>query len=267
MHLSAIAIYPVKGCRRTPLARARVGVRGLARDREWMVVRPDGFFLTQRTYPGLARIVPHLTDTGLRLEHPELEPLEVESASATTPIKVTIWGRKTLARDAGEAAADWLTAVLGTPTRLAGVGPETEMSADREFVGEREVPIAFSDAFPLLVCNTASLDELNRRSGTPVPMERFRPNLVIDGLGAFAEDAIRRLRIGAVAVSLVKPCTRCVVPSIDQETGQKSTDPTPTLKQFRFDKKLRGVTFGVNGTFEVGPGVELAVGDAVEILD
>jgi uncharacterized protein YcbX len=267
MHLSAIAIYPVKGCRRTPLERARVGARGLARDREWMVVRPDGFFLTQRTYPGLARIVPHLTERGLRLEHPEHAPVEVDSVAATAPIKVTIWGHKTLARDGGEAAAEWLSAVLGVPARLAGLAADTEMHADREFVGERDVPISFTDGFPLLVCNRASLDDLNRRSGDPVPMERFRPNLVIDGLGAFAEDSIRRLRIGAVPVSLVKPCTRCVVPSIDQHTGQKSADPTPTLKQFRFDKKLRGVTFGVNGSFEVGPGAELAIGDPVEILD
>jgi uncharacterized protein YcbX len=266
MRLAAINIYPVKGCRRTELARAALGPRGLARDRDWMVVRPDGFFLTQRTHPALARIVPRLTESGLVLEHPQCAALEVDAAAARQPIAVTIWGRRALARDAGEGAAEWLSAVLGVPARLAGLGPETTMTADREFVGERDVPIAFADAYPLLVCNSASLAELNRRIGTPLPMERFRPNLVIDGLGAFAEDSIRTLRIGAARLSLVKPCTRCVVPSIDQQSGEKSTDPTPALKAFRYDRQLRGVTFGVNATVEAGCGAVLALGDPVEVL-
>jgi len=265
MQLAAISIYPVKGCRRTELAQATVGAFGLAGDREWMVVRPDGFFLTQRTHPRLARIIPRLTPTGLRLEHAELEPLEVEAAAASAPIGVTIWKRSALARDAGEGAAAWLSTALGVPARLAGVAPATRMTADRAFVGERDVPIAFSDAYPILICNSASLAELSRRIGTPLPMDRFRPNLVLDGLDAFREDSIRELRIGAARFRLVKPCTRCVVPSLDQLSGERSTDPTPTLKRFRWDKALRGVTFGVNATVEP-EGARLQLGDPVEQL-
>jgi uncharacterized protein len=267
MRLSEINIYPVKGCRRTALVRAVVGRYGLAGDREWMVVQPDGRFLSQRTHPGLARIVPRLTDSGLELAHSGRATLAVAAGAAGTPIHVTVWSRRGIACDAGAAAADWLTAVLGVAARLVRVGPETRMMADRAVVGARDVPVAFADGYPLLVCNDASLDELNRRLGAPVPMERFRPNLVIAGLGPFAEDGIQRIRIGAVELRFVKPCTRCVVPSLDQATGERSTDPTPALKAFRYDRTLKGVTFGVNATVDAPPGATLAVGDPVEVLE
>ncbi len=266
MHLASIAIYPVKGCRRTELRRSSVGRFGLAHDREWMVVRPDGFFLTQRSHPALACIVPRITERSLVLEHAGRAALEVAPPDAGQTLTITVWGRKATARDAGDAAAAWLSAVLGTPARLAGLGPETRMHADRKFVGERDVPISFVDGYPVLICNSASLAELNRRVGVELPMDRFRPNLVIDGFEAFAEDGIRTLRIGTARFSLVKACTRCVVPSINQATGEKSTDPTPALKAFRWDRALRGVTFGVNALPEDGEGAVLEVGDAVEAL-
>jgi len=266
MRLASIAIYPVKGCRRTELERAAIGRFGLAHDRAWMVVRPDGFFLTQRSHPGLARIVPRLAEASLVLEHEGRAPVEVDPRAATRPIDITVWGRKATARDAGDAPAAWLSAVLGEPVRLAALGPETRMHADRKFVGERDVPVSFADGYPVLICNRASLEELNRRVGVELPMNRFRPNLVVEGLGAFGEDGIRSLRIGAVTFSLVKPCARCIVPSLDQQTGAKSTDPTPALKAFRWDKQLRGVTFGVNAVPEGGEGAALAVGDPVEVL-
>ncbi|HXQ31020.1 MAG TPA: MOSC N-terminal beta barrel domain-containing protein [Steroidobacteraceae bacterium] len=267
MRLSAISIYPVKGCRRTELSCATVGRSGLVGDRQWMVVQPNGRFLTQRTHPALARIVPRLTDGGIELAHPERATLAVDVAGADRPIAVIIWGRRATARDAGDAAADWLTAVLGVESRLVTVGRETRMMANRAYVGERDVPLAFADGFPVLLCNSDSLDDLNRRLGAPVPMERFRPNLVISGLGPFGEDGIRRLRIGAVELRIVKPCTRCVVPSVDQTSGEHSSDPTPVLKTFRYDRVLKGVTFGVNATVESPPGAVIAVGDPVDVLE
>ncbi|HXQ63818.1 MAG TPA: MOSC N-terminal beta barrel domain-containing protein [Steroidobacteraceae bacterium] len=267
MQLSAISIYPVKGCRRTELSEAVVGRSGLVGDRQWMVVQPNGRFLTQRTHPALARIVPRLTGRGIELTHPGRAPLVVDLSAADARIEVIIWSRTATARDAGEAAADWLTAVLGVASRLVTIGPETRMVANRAYVGERDVPVAFADGFPVLLCNGASLDELNRRLSVPLPMERFRPNLVITGLGPFAEDRIGRLRIGAVEFRFVKPCVRCVVPSIDQTSGEHSTDPTPALKAFRYDRALKGVTFGVNATVESPPGAVVAVGNPVEVLE
>jgi uncharacterized protein YcbX len=267
MHLSAISIYPVKGCRATALSAARAGRHGLAGDREWMVVRPDGWFLTQRTHPQLARIVPRLTASGLVLSHAAEPELRVETSAATAPLAVTVWGRQAIARDAGAAAAAWLERVLGVAARLVTVGPETHMLADREYVGARDVPVAFADGYPVLVCNEASLAVLVARMGAALPMDRFRPNLVIAGAEPFAEDRMRGLRVGGIELRLVKPCARCIVPSLDQLSGVRSTDPTPALKAFRYDRALRGVTFGVNATLEAAPGAALAVGDPVTPIE
>jgi uncharacterized protein YcbX len=260
--LSEINVYPVKGCRRTALREAVIGRRGLAGDREWMVVRPDGTFLTQRTHPALARIVPTLDSGRLTLRCEGCADLVVDAVGARPAVTVSVWRQPCEAFDAGEAAAEWLSRALGDPVRLVQIAPDSTRMANREFVGERDVPVAFADGYPLLVCSVASLAELNRRLETPVPMERFRPNLVLTGLTPFAEDQIGSLRVGAVRLSLVKPCTRCTVPSIDQITGQPSTDPVPALKSFRFDRTLRGVTFGMNAVAEDGVGKTLATGMA-----
>ena len=264
--LSAIRIYPVKACRRVELRETALGAMGLAGDREWMVTRPDGRFLTQRTHPALARIVPRLTGAGLELAAPGMPTLAVARPTAPGSVEVVVWDDRMLALDAGEAAAEWLTRVVGEPARLIARAPDTRRFANRKFVGERDVPVSFADAYPVLVCTTASLADLNARLPAPVPMERFRPNLVVDGWDAFAEDRIHAIRIAGVVLRFVKPCTRCTVPSIDQDTGEPSTDPAPALKEFRFDRVLRGVTFGVNATVEAARGAKLAVGDSVEVV-
>ena len=266
VRLGAIAIYPVKGCRQTALAATALGARGLEGDREWMVTRPDGTFLSQRTHPALARIVPQRTNDGLTLACPGLEPLAV-AATGRSPREVRVWDDRMLAADAGEAAADWLGRALGTPARLVNLAPYTQRHANRAYVGPRDVPVSFADGYPILVCSRASLEELNRRLEWPVPMDRFRPNVVLDGLEAFAEDRLSALRIGNVLLRLVKPCTRCSVPGVDQLTGARCRDPIPALKAFRYDKTLRGVTFGVNAVAEGPAGARLEVGAAVEPLE
>jgi uncharacterized protein YcbX len=176
-----------------------------------------------------------------------------------------VWDDRLAATDAGADAAAWFSAVLGTEARLVRVGEAHARRADRRWVGELDVPVAFADAFPLLVCSSASLAELNRRLPEPVPMDRFRPNLVVDGLEPFAEDGIRRLAIGGVEFALVKPCTRCSVPGIDQATGLAATDPFEALRSFRWDPALRGATFGVNAIASGPAGARLAVGMPVAV--
>jgi uncharacterized protein YcbX len=264
--LVAIRIYPVKACRRVELDAARLGATGLADDRDWMVTRPDGRFLSQRSHPALARLVPRLTDAGLELGCAGLAPLAVRSDAAGEVREVAVWDDRMLAVDAGGIAAAWLTRALGEPARLVRVSRETRRFANRAYVGARDVPVSFADAYPILVCSTASLAVLNARLPAPVPMERFRPNLVLDGLEPFAEDSIGAVRIGAVVLRFVKPCTRCTVPSIDQDSGERSTDPGPALKAFRYDPVLRGVLFGVNAVAEGPPGAALVVGAPVEVV-
>ncbi len=264
--LAALAIYPVKGCRRVELARATLGPTGLAGDRGWMVTRPDGRFLSQRTHPALAHIAPALTVAGLALRCPGLPELVVPADADAGLREVTVWDDHLRATDAGEPAAQWLARALGEPVRLVRRGPATERFAARDWVGPVDVPVSFADAFPLLVCSASSLAELNARLPAPVPMNRFRPNLVIAGLAPFAEDGIRELEVGALRLRLVKPCTRCTVPAVDQDSGARSTDPAPALKAFRFDAALRGVTFGVNAVAEAAPAAALEVGAPVRVV-
>jgi uncharacterized protein YcbX len=120
--------------------------------------------------------------------------------------------------------------------------------------------MGFADGFPVLVCNAASLADLNTRLPAGIPMERFRPNVVLEGLPAWAEDRIETLTLGEVTLRPVKPCTRCTIPSIDQRTGRPSIDPTPALRQFRFDKRLRGVKFGENAVIVTGIAREIERG-------
>lgn len=264
--LSAVRIYPVKACRRVEVPAAILGARGLAGDREWMVTRPDGTFLSQRTHPQLARLEPRATGARLELAAPGLAPLAVERGRGGAAREVVVWNDRMQGWDAGEDAAAWLARALGVPARLVGLAPDTRRMADRRYVGARDVPVGFADAYPILVCMTGSLAELNRRLPEPVPMERFRPNLVLDGLEPFAEDGIGAVRIGAVTLRFVKPCTRCTVPSIDQQTGLPATDPSPALKEFRFDRTLRGVTFGVNAVADGPLGACFQTGAPVEVL-
>jgi hypothetical protein len=150
--------------------------------------------------------------------------------------------------------------VLGEPVRVVRTPATPDRKASPEFAGPQAAPIAFPDAFPILVCNRASLDDLNARLPETLPMERFRPSLVVEGLPPFAEDRIASLEIGAVILSLVKPCTRCIIPSTDQRTGVRGFDPLPVLKTFRFDRKLLGVTFGENAVIAGGVGEYLEQG-------
>jgi uncharacterized protein YcbX len=265
--LGGLWVYPVKGCRGTPLATAIVGERGLEGDREWMVVRPGGAFLTQRTHPQLARIVPRITAGGLELAAPHRAALAVAVPGAdVVATDVSIWRDRLAAQDAGDAAADWLAALLGEPVRLVRIAPGALRRADPAYVGERVVPVSFVDGYPLLVCNAASLEELNRRQATPVPMDRFRPSVVVHGLAPFAEDRLAGLRIGALRLDFVKPCVRCSVPGVDQLTGEPGFDPFPALKSFRYDGTLKGVTFGVNAIVGAGAGAALAGDAPVEAL-
>jgi uncharacterized protein YcbX len=162
--------------------------------------------------------------------------------------------------DEGADAAEWASRAAGEAVRLVRVPAHGERRANPTFAGTVPAPMGFADGFPVLVCNAASLADLNARLPSVIPMERFRPNVVLEGLPAWAEDRIDTLTLGEVTLRLVKPCTRCTIPSIDQRTGQPSIDPTPALRQFRFDKKLHGVKFGENAVIVAGVACEIERG-------
>jgi uncharacterized protein YcbX len=264
--IASLHVYPVKSCRGIALDRVRVTATGLEHDREWMVVTPEGRFLTQREYPRLALVVPSFPEdrASLRLEAPGLPPLDVPLESARNggdPREVTVWRSKCLAWDEGDAAARWLTSVLNRDVRLVRFDPARRRPADGGFDGSA----MFSDGFPVLVLSQASLDELNSRLEKALPVNRFRPNVLLGGCEPYEEDRIATITAGAVRLRHVKACTRCVITTTDQARGEVDGDePLRTLKTYRWDRALRGIAFAQNAVVEAGIGSDIAVGMAVQ---
>jgi uncharacterized protein YcbX len=258
-------VYPLKSARGIAKSSVTVAATGFEWDRHWMVIDDQASFLTQRTHPQLARIETEIGTSMLKLRAPGLEPLSLPLDPEGAPLTVQIWDDRCAALDQGDEAADWVSQVLGAAVRVARVPSNPKRHANPQYAGPRAVPLAFPDGYPVLVCNRASLEDLNSRMPEPIPMERFRPNVVLDGLPPFAEDRIASIRIGALVLNLVKPCARCVIPSTDQRTGERSTDPLPVLRTFRFDRTLRGITFGENAVPVAGCGTSLERGAACEV--
>lgn len=265
IEVTGLNVYPVKSMRGTALARVSLTATGLEWDRQWMVVDTKGTFLSQRTHPQLARVVPEVRDEALLLSAPGQEVLAVPLRLAGTPVPVRVWDDSCVGVEQGSEAHAWMSRALGQTVRLVRVAPDFGRRANPKFAGGVPAPVTFTDGYPILVCNEASLDDLNDRLPEPIPMERFRPNIVLRGLPPWAEDRIDSVTIGPVTLRLVKPCTRCVIPSIDQRTGQRSTDPTPALKAFRFSKELRGVMFGENAVMVTGAGARIERGARAEV--
>jgi len=231
-----------------------------------MAASSDGVFMSQRTQPRLARVETELGDDALTLRSPDQQPLVIPLQPTGATKAAEVWKHSITALDQGDDAARWLTQAVGQEARLLRISPILDRHANREYAGSTPAPVSFADGFPILVVNLASLTELNSRMPEPVPLERFRPNVVLDGLEPFAEDRIAGLEFESITLRLVKPCTRCVITSTDQRTGELSTNPLPVLRRFRFDRALMGVTFGENAVIAAGIGQSLAVGDTCRVI-
>lgn len=244
MHLSAINLYPIKSLRGIPLTSARLDEFGLAGDRRWMVTDPSGQFVSQREEHRLALIHVAVDGTDLVVGGAGEPDLRIARPAADSPTSaVTIWADECLAQDAGEEAAKWFSRYLGSPVRLKYMPESTVRIANRNYVPEPR-RVSFADAYPILLIGEASLVDLNRRMEQPLPMNRFRPNLVVAGSEPFAEDGWKSIQVGSIAMDIVKPCDRCVTTTIDQATGVAGKEPLRTLAQFR---KWNGqVYFGQN---------------------
>jgi len=263
IRLASLHVHPIKSARGLSVERALVGPRGLAHDRAFMIVDRDGRFVTQRAAPRLALVTTALDGGRLIVRAPGLPPLEVPLAPAGgEPRRVRVWDDDCDARSLGAEAARWLSEFLGAPHELVYLPPSSMRPVDPDYAPP-DAEVGFADGFPFLLISRASLDELNRRLARPITMERFRPNLVIDGCAPFAEDAWRRITIGGLPFSIVKPCARCTIPNVDPETAETGDEPLRTLATFR--ARDHHVYFGQN---VLGPSSgTLSVGDAVEVLD
>jgi uncharacterized protein len=264
--ISALNIYPVKSCRGIPLGEALLGDTGLADDRHWMLVRPNGRFVTQRELPRMALVGTAVDPGGLALTAPGMPPIFVDRNTSGAALAVTVWKFTGGGIDCGDEVAQWYSVFLETSLRLVRFDPQLPRECSAEWTGSTRSITEFADGFPVLVISRASLDELNSRLPKNLPMERFRPNVVIDDVAAYDEDRIHELRAADVTLRLVKPCMRCSITTTDQDAGVvDGIEPLQTLKLYRHDRELMGVAFGQNAIIVSGVGSRLRVGQKFEI--
>ena len=255
--LTGLNIYPVKSCGGFAADTWEVDEFGFWMDRRWMIVNEHGHFHTQRTRPRLALVRTALSGQTLSLGAPKMESIAVAPGGGET-IAVGVWDDVCVAELCEAHADEWVSEVLGERARIVFM-PDSTRRATRRRKEESLGRIGFQDAYPFLLIGAASLDDLNSRLQSPVPMNRFRPNLVVSGSAAYAEDLWRSCRVGEIALVVTKPCARCRIPTIDQETGETAKEPLRTLALYR--RTGDAVTFGMNLSHQ-NVGV-LRAGDAV----
>lgn len=267
LNLSGLYRYPLKSGRGEVLQRSAVDGLGLEGDRRWMVVEADsGRFITQRLLPQMSQLSAlYNARGGLTLSAAGRADLDVALPQPEQNLRgVTVWKDSMRVPDAGDEAAEWLSALLGRSCRLVQVPEARARQVDTGYArpGDR---VAFADGFPLLLIGQASLDDLLQRVGRPLSMLRFRPNLVVTGSAAYAEDGWKRIRVGEVEFEVAKGCSRCILTTVDPQTGERSADrePLATLKTYR--EREGQVYFGQN-LLPRGIG-ELQVGMPVEVLE
>lgn len=274
MHLAGLWIYPVKSLRGCAVTTAAVDPLGLEGDRRFLVVDAAGRFLTQRTLPRMALIETALDAERLTLAATGHSRLEVpRRADPNAPIcTVSVWSSEGLtAEDCGDQPAAWLSTFLGVEARLVRIGARFERPMRKPGKAGPEDRVAFADAYPFLVLGDATLAALNdrliARGEEPVPMDRFRPNLILAGSAPHAEDSWRRFQIGDLVFRAGGDCVRCVVTTTDQATGDRGPEPLRTLADYRRDPADAGrITFGQNLIHESKTG-RLRVGDPVTIIE
>ena len=285
LRLTGLRRYPVKSCRGEDLDVAEVEPWGLTGDRRWMLVDPTGEVVTAREANRLVLVTPEITDRGLHLTSPGSRDLIVDRPESGPLVDVEIWDDRLQARVADETAGDWFSETIGRPLRLVYLDDPRRRPVDPEVADSADV-VSFADGFPLLLATEESLAQLNawiadgpRPADGPVPMTRFRPNLIVRGANAFAEDGWRRVRVGEVEFRVLSSCIRCVLTTIDPETAVRTKEPLVSLARHR---KIGGKTlFAMNLVPEAPPGQGVPeappgqgapygmvrVGDPIEVLE
>jgi len=282
MNLCEIHIYPIKSLKGIPLSKAVVEKRGLRLDRRWMLTDPDGMFFTQREVPKMAAITVRVESGELRVESESGENLSVPfEPDRGSRQNVVVWQSEVESVVYNGEVSEWFSDALGRKCQLVVMPESWDRHVNEQFDSGGDI-VSFADGYPLLLANEASLEELNDRIGDEkarVPMNRFRPNLVVSGAEPFAEDMWRRIKIGETIFRVPKPCARCVIPTIDQDTGEfDGKEPSRTLATFRRPRQVypdtfasyafqgNEVLFGTNLIPE-NAGAVVRIGDDVEVLE
>ena len=260
LHLSALYRYPLKSGKGETLQQVSLDKLGLDGDRRWMLVdEASGRFLTQRAVATMSQLSALWNaNGGLTLSAPGHSALEIALPDNNAELRgVAIFRDSLRVPDAGDEAGAWVSEFIGKPTRLVQI-PLDRARTTQAGYGKDDDQVAFADGFPLLLIGQASLEDLSQRVGRPLEMLRFRPNLVIQGSDAYAEDSWKRIRIGEVEFRVVKSCSRCILTTIDPQTGQRSEDREPLATLQKYRAQADGAMFGQNlvndgnGRLEVG---------------
>ncbi len=278
MKISGIYIYPIKSLKGISLESSVVEKRGLKFDRRWMLVDENGDFFTQREFPKMATISTEVKENGLQVSAENFDELIIpfESKENETA-KVRVWKSVCDALVAENFVNEWFSEVLQTTCKLVYMPENSERSVNKLFDKNNDI-VSFADGYPLLVIGENSLNDLNERLEEKLPMNRFRPNLVVSGSAPFAEDFWEKIKIGDTVFRSSKPCARCVLTTVDQKRGVfTGKEPLKTLATFRMAKDVfpenyaeldlekTAVLFGQNLIAE-NFGKELKIGDSLEIL-
>ena len=242
LSLTDISIYPIKSVTGLSVDSCDVSPMGLTNDRTYMLVDDNGVFISQRKYPKMALIKVRRNNRQLNLNAPEMPELEITEVNPRS-IQVEVWGTQCHGHVASEPVNQWFSRLLGISVRLVQYDEQKPRIADPDYSQNGDI-VSFADGFPLLVIAQASLDDLNRRLSSPVAMTNFRPNIVVDGCDAYAEDHWKQIKVGEVVFDAVKQCSRCVLTTVNPNTGEKRQDKEPlkTLSEYR--RAPGGVYFG-----------------------
>jgi uncharacterized protein YcbX len=261
--VSQLFTHPIKSAQGIQLTTMDLNARGPLHDRAWMMIDSDNQFLSQRQHPQMCLIKTELGENSLRISAPGMAVFDLAfgASDQQKSLHVTVWADTLSAQDCGDEAAEYLSDFLKRDCRLVHMPSNTKRQVDPEYADSSNT-VGFADGFPILIVSRSSLDLLNMRLDYPVGIERFRPNIVIEGAAAHAEDQWREIRIGEMRITLPKLCSRCVIPSIDPSTGEKDPQIIQTLAAYR--RKGRDINFGVNAIHHSFG--QISVGDNVEII-
>lgn len=263
MRITELHVYPIKGAAGAALTRTTLDAFGMADDRRWMIVDERGVFVSQREFPGLALLRVQLQPDELVIRSTRAGEARVPRHGGVGPtVRVRVWGDTVDAIDAGDAAGHTLSTHLDSRVRLVHMPDSSVRAVDPDY-GRASDRVSFADAFPLLLIAQESLDALNARLAEPIPILRFRPNIVVAGARPHAEDEWRRIRLGSIECVVVKPCSRCATTTVDPATGVRGKEPLRTLTTYRAWN--RKVWFGQN-LIHLQHG-EIAVSDQVQVLE
>jgi len=262
--LSALHYYPVKSCRGISITATDLVPTGLARDRLFMVVDANGHFLSQRSHPEMALISPHILEDKIRLNVTGCTPVTDYIIQDGASGKVTIWKDRVSGVFQSENISQWLSDFLKINCRLVYLSEAVHRPVAAGYALNDTDRVSFADGYPFLLTSETSLSDLNSKLSVQLPMDRFRPNIVVRGTTAYEEDTWKAIRINDVSFAVVKPCARCVITTINQDTAQAGKEPLQTLAGYRLDKNNK-VLFGQNLIHRnLG---RISVGDTVEILE